>query len=588
MRAFDSDLTGVKRRFADLVDIGQFNDMMASFYQATGIPHGLIDVDNNVLSGIGWQDICSKFHRVCEASCQGCFESDRYIAAHLHDGSFIGYRCANGLMDYATPIIIDGEHVATIFLGQLLHEPPDRAFFKKQAERFGIDEKTYMAALDLVPIIPEAQVKSTMAFYSKLAGMLAQGGHDRLRHLEALDEVVLLNRGLTSRVEERTRELSLSNLSLLEEVEEHKQVEGLLQREHDFVQALIDSMPGIYYLLDSSGRFVLWNKNLETVLGCSGSEILGKSALVYIQSGDGSLIQEKIARVFTAGSAVVEAHLLTKSGEAIPYYFTGVRVILNGQPYLTGVGVDITERVRSAEALREKAEAVERSNAELEQFAYVASHDLREPLRMISSYVALLEKRYRDKLDKDAREFIAFASDGAKRMDHLVLDLLEYSRVGRSARPKTPHDSRHAVDEALVNLALVIEETKTEIQAPWKMPVVLAHGDELIRLFQNLIGNAIKYRHPERTPCIQIETKRQNDEWVFSISDNGIGIEEKFLDRIFLIFQRLHSRKDYDGTGIGLAVCKKIVEQHGGHIWVTSAPGKGSTFSFALPVIREK
>ncbi|TAN45307.1 MAG: hypothetical protein EPN26_16290, partial [Rhodospirillales bacterium] len=263
MRAFGADSAGMKRRFTDLVDIAQFSDMMTSFYQATGIPHGLIDADNAILSGVGWQDICTKFHRVNEASCRRCFESDRYIAAHLHEGPFIGYKCANGLMDYASPIIIDGEHVATIFLGQLLHEPPDREVFKKQAQTFGFDEESYLAALDRVPIMPAEQVKSTMAFYSKIAGMLALSGHERLRHLEALDEVVRLNRDLTDRVEVRTRELALKNISLNEEVEEHKQVESLLKREHDFVQALIDSMPGVYYLLDQSGRFVLWNKNME-------------------------------------------------------------------------------------------------------------------------------------------------------------------------------------------------------------------------------------------------------------------------------------------------------------------------------------
>jgi PAS domain S-box-containing protein len=574
----------MKRRFSDLVDIAQFSDMMASFYHATGIPHGLIDKDNVILSGIGWQDICSKFHRENERSRCRCHESDLYISQHLQDGPFIGYKCANGLMDYASPILIDGEHVATIFLGQFLHEPPDREAFLKQAKEFGFDEAAYLAALAKVPVMSPEQVKSIMEFYSKMAAMLAQVGHERLRHLEALDEVVRLNQDLKSKVEERTLQLTISNQSLVEEVEEHKQVEGLLQREHDFVQALIDSMPGIYYLLDEAGNFVLWNKNLEVVTGYSDVELSGRSALDLFRGDDRGLVAERIAKVFKGGRADVEATLVTKEGNETPYYFTGVRVVLNGSPFLTGVGVDIAERLQASRALEEKTVEIERSNAELEQFAYVASHDLREPLRMISSYVGLLEKRYGDKLDVEAKEFIAFAKDGAQRMDHLVLDLLEYSRVGRNAHPKTPKDIRMLIDEALANLSLAIEENEAKVEIKGEMPTLVCSGHEIIRLFQNLIANAIKYRHAGRKPVIQVECKRVKSDWVFSVTDNGIGIEPKYFERIFLVFQRLHSRKDYEGTGIGLAVCKKIVEHHGGRVWVDSAPGLGATFSFSIPV----
>jgi PAS domain S-box-containing protein len=574
----------MKRRFGDLVDIAQFSGMMESFYHATGIPHGLIDTDNTVLSGIGWQEICTKFHRENESTRCRCHESDLYIARHLQDAPYTGYKCANGLMDYAAPIVIDGEHVATIFLGQLLHSPPDQAAFRKQAREFGFDEEAYMAALGRVPIMAEGQVKSIMEFYSRLAAMLAQSGHERLRHLEALDEVVRLNQDLKDRVEERTLALTLSNQSLVEEVEEHKQVEGLLQREHDFVQALIDSMPGIYYLLDEAGHFVLWNKNMERVTGYSDAELSGRSALDLFADDEKELVAERIGKVFVDGRSEVEATLVSKNGEETPYYFTGVRVVLNGSPFLTGVGVDIAERLRAARALAEKAEAVERSNAELEQFAYVASHDLREPLRMISSYVGLLERRYADKLDSEAKEFIAFAKDGAQRMDHLVLDLLEYSRVGRASHPKAPVDIRSLIDESLANLALAIREKQAVVDIVGQMPILVCNAHEIIRLFQNLVGNALKYRHADRAPKIRIECRRVKAEWVFTVVDNGIGIDPKYFERIFLVFQRLHSRKDYEGTGIGLAVCKKIVEHHGGRIWVSSAPGVGATFSFALPV----
>ncbi|MBF0269727.1 MAG: PocR ligand-binding domain-containing protein [Alphaproteobacteria bacterium] len=573
-----------KRRFEDLVDIRQFSSLMESFYQATGIPHGLIGVDGAILSGIGWQDICTNYHRANAASLCRCQESDNYIASHLHEGPYVGYKCANGLMDYASPILIDGQHVATIFLGQFLHEPADAEAFRKQARELGFDEEGYLAALSKVPVMSVEQARSTMAFFSKIASMLATGGFERLRHLEARDEVEKLNLGLLDRVEERTRELTLSNRSLEEEVEEHKLIEGLLKREHDFVQALIEGMPGVYYLLDTAGRFVLWNRNMEIVTGYAAAEMAGKSALDLFVDGDKEQISQKINMVFKEGRAEAEACLISKDGCETPYIFTGVRVELNGVPYLTGVGIDVAERQRSARALQAKADAVERSNAELEQFAYVASHDLREPLRMISSYIALLERRYGAALDKEAHEFIAFAKDGAQRMDRLVLDLLEFSRVGRSQHPMVLVDVRKILEDAMANLSMSIRENAARIEIAGEMPTITANAHELTRLFQNLIGNAVKYRHADRPPHIRVECKKAKSEWIFSVADNGIGIDSHYFDRIFLIFQRLHSRKDFDGTGIGLAVCKKIVEHHGGRMWVTSVPGIGSTFSFALPI----
>ena len=253
---------------------------------------------------------------------------------------------------------------------------------------------------------------------------------------------------------------------------------------------------------------------------------------------------------------------------------------------MVGTIKDITEQRRAEQELRDKAEELIRSNTELEQFAYVASHDLREPLRMVSSYVDLLARRYGDKLDQDAKDFIAFAKDGATRMDRLILELLEYSRIGRITRPMLPVALGPVVERALRTLAAKIEESNAEIATPPAiLPTVLGDGEELMRLFQNLIGNAIKYRDPERSPVITMAAEKVGTEWVLTISDNGIGIDPKYYERIFMIFQRLHKRGDYEGTGIGLAVCKKIVEHHGGRLWVESEPGQGSHFHFTLPAI---
>ncbi|MBF0354194.1 MAG: PAS domain-containing protein [Alphaproteobacteria bacterium] len=248
----------------------------------------------------------------------------------------------------------------------------------------------------------------------------------------------------------------------------------------------------------------------------------------------------------------------------------------NGDILWNGIQYDITERKHLDDELR-------RSNAELEQFAYVASHDLREPLRMVNSFVTLLDKRYSGKLDPQAREFIAFAKDGALRMDRLICDLLEYSRIGRKGKLQNSVDLDDVVSEALLNLKVMTETVNGRIEIATSLPIVTGDRDELVRLFQNLIGNALKYHKPDSPPLVRLKASKQHSNVIISIEDNGIGIAPEHLDRIFGIFQRLHGHGEYEGTGIGLAICKKIAERHNGHIRVESTPGQGSRFYVSLP-----
>ncbi len=255
---------------------------------------------------------------------------------------------------------------------------------------------------------------------------------------------------------------------------------------------------------------------------------------------------------------------------------------------------EITNRKRAEEELKGYAAKLERSNQELEQFAYIASHDLQEPLRMVASYTQLLGRRYKGKLDSDADEFIAYAVDGATRMQGLINGLLSYSRVGTKGKDFEPTECEAVFDRTLDNLQKAVEESGAKVTHD-PLPTVMADDMQLGQLFQNLIGNAIKFRSEEH-PSIHVSCERieesaignrqsaMNNGWVFSVRDNGIGLDPEFTGRIFIIFQRLHKRGEYPGTGIGLAVCKKIVERHGGRIWVESDPGKGSTFYFTIPL----
>ncbi|HTL59537.1 MAG TPA: ATP-binding protein [Candidatus Limnocylindrales bacterium] len=243
------------------------------------------------------------------------------------------------------------------------------------------------------------------------------------------------------------------------------------------------------------------------------------------------------------------------------------------------------ERARAEEQLRQTSLNLQRSNTDLEQFAYVASHDLFEPLRMVTSYLQLFRQQYKELVDKQGKEFIEFALEGAKRMEALIHDLLAYSRVDMRGRAFEPTDCEQAFNAAVTNLKIALQESAASItHSP--LPRVLADKIQLTQVFQNLIGNALKFRG-DRPPQITVAAVRQENEWIFSVRDNGIGIDSKDFNRIFVIFQRLHTRQEYAGTGIGLALCKKIIERHGGRIWVESSPGQGSSFYFALPMLEE-
>ncbi len=243
---------------------------------------------------------------------------------------------------------------------------------------------------------------------------------------------------------------------------------------------------------------------------------------------------------------------------------------------------EVAERAAAEQALREKTEALGRSNAELEQFAYVASHDLQEPLRMVSSYVQLFEKRYAGQVDAQAQKYIDYAVEGAKRMQALIGGLLEFSRVGRVDEPAAPIDSGAALDQALQNLRSAIEEAHAVVtRGP--LPTLSMNADRLAQVFQNLVGNAVKFRCSDEAPAIHVSCLPRDGDWLFAVRDNGIGIDPQYQERIFVIFRRLHTRAEYPGTGIGLSICKKIIERHGGRIWVESGTGAGSSFLFTLP-----
>ncbi|BAE49930.1 Nodulation protein V [Paramagnetospirillum magneticum AMB-1] len=423
-----------------------------------------------------------------------------------------------------------------------------------------------------------------------LAALMSGGSYDVEHRIVAAGgelKCVAAKALITNGTDGRPQEI----LGTIQDITEKKQAEIAI-REHQSLLLEVQSVANLGYY-DYDIRADRWRSSpiLDAIFGI-GPDFL-RSGLGWLQLVAPSMKAEMttyLAEIQAGEHDFDKAYAIIRPGDGAERWVAGLGKIERdgeGRPIrMVGTIKDITNQRRAEQALRDKAEELERSNTELEQFAYVASHDLREPLRMVSSYVDLLARRYGDKLDDDAREFIAFAKDGATRMDRLILELLEYSRIGRITRPMLPVALGPVVERALRALAPKIEESGAEIATPPSvLPTVLGDAEELMRLFQNLIGNAIKYRDPERKPVITLEAENTGKEWVLTVVDNGIGIDPKYYERVFLIFQRLHRRGEFEGTGIGLAVCKKIVEHHGGRIWVESVPGQGSRFSVTLPPI---
>lgn len=367
----------------------------------------------------------------------------------------------------------------------------------------------------------------------------------------------------------------------------------------DQVLSALDEIRDAFVIYDRGGRLTLCNRRFRELYGYSEQEACPG---VHFQD----LGRLDVARGTVVVPTGVEAvEYLARKAEYRRTLTGTFEVQLKDGRWLetrdrrtpdggfVSIQTDITERRRAADALLRAKNRAERAlaevaaaNAQLEQFAYVASHDLREPLRMVTAYLDLLERRCAASLDDDGREFIDHARGGAKRMDALILDLLAYTRIGRSGEADKTVDARRLLSAVCANLDLATRESNAEIILPDALPTVTGCEPELTSLFQNLIGNALKYRHAERPPRVVISATRDaaTRRARFSIADNGIGIAAEYHDRIFQIFQRLHPRDTYPGTGMGLALCRKIVERHGGRIGLTSTPGSGSSFTFDLPL----
>ena len=384
---------------------------------------------------------------------------------------------------------------------------------------------------------------------------------------------------------------------------EERAVETLRLSDARYRRLFETAQDGILILDAETGQVVDANPFMKELLGYSQEEFLGRKLWEIGPFKGEDASRSAFAELQVNDRLHYEGlPLEAKDGRRVEVEFISNAYLVDTTRFIQCNIRDITERMRVNQALetanKEMAFQIEekgkradelvminaelaRSNAELEQFAYVATHDLQEPLRAVASCVQLLQKRYEGQLDEKAQEFITHAVDGTKRMQTLINDLLAYSRISTDAQVFASTNCEMALQEALANHMVAISESGAVVTQD-ALPMVSGDATQLTQLFQNLVGNALKFRG-ERPPEIHIRAVRNNGDWRFSVADNGIGMEPQYFERVFLVFQRLHTRKEYQGTGIGLAICKKVVERHGGRIWAESEPGQGATFCFTIP-----
>ena len=426
---------------------------------------------------------------------------------------------------------------------------------------------------------------------------------DITEHKKAENKLWIKYNELNLKMKERTNELLCVNESLKRKIKKSKLSDKKLRaskkreqiRSEEFARVL-DAVPAAVWIShDSKGRWITGNQLCYDYLNLPQGANLSKTAPPDERP--------ETFKIFKDGMEIkpekMPVQLSSRGIEIRNYEFdfvyldNSVRHMMgNATPLFddnknprgsVSAFIDITKNKEAEIKMKKLVNELERSNKELEQFAYVTSHDLKEPLRMVSSFTQLLEKRYRGSLDQDADEFIEYIVDGVNRMHQLLDDLLEYSRIKKGPKKYVRVDLEEVLDECYNNLKVAIQESNAVIDSD-PLPVVVANRTQMIQLFQNLISNAIKFRS-KKTPIIHITAHNNEDKHIFSVNDNGIGIDLKYQEQIFKVFQRLHSIKEYDGTGIGLSLIKKIVQHHNGNIWVKSEIGKGSTFFFTLPII---
>ena len=675
-----TDHTDGKSSIRDLVDLEKMRVIFEKFSQSTGYIINFLDHPGmQPLITSGRRGLCSEFYKACPASADLCLKSNRRLLGCLGaPGQLAVEVCSHGLAYCATPIIINGNHIASLTAGQVLLEKPDPERFRNHAALYGFEEGKYLEALKEVPVEQAERLGGLTAFLGELVSVMAEQGFAETELKEKsdkLEKLVLSNAAAEAALkesEEKFRDLAETLPDLIWETDEsgvysyvsprikdilgyevsealeknpvnficdgdeesgselktsllkkkpfrniesdvpHKDGRMLvlessgnpafdgngryrgyrgvtrdiserkrLEDENEMKAILLDSVNDAIFMHDLDGRIVYANEAGYAQLGYTEEEM--RNAMFQ------QLLTPEAAREFAAntksaleqGKAIFESEHRLSNGSIMPVETHAHAIELDGEKFILRVVMDITERKAIERAQRQLMKELESTNSEISQFNSLIAHDLQVPLRMVRSYSQLLEKRLAGKLEPGAAEFLDYVMKGGGLMQKMLDDLMHYLREGANPEILQEVGMDKVLEQVLCLLKGPIEDSGAEI-ARGPLPVVKADSAQMTHLLQNLIGNAIKFRGAY-APRISVSCAEAGEEYVFTVGDNGIGIAPQFLERVFKIFQRLHTREEYPGTGVGLALCKKIAENHGGRIWAESGPGKGTAFHFSIP-----
>ena len=510
--------------FSELVDIGIIEPLLDSFHKMTGIQYSILDIDNNIIIKKGWQDICTQFHRVCPHTKSRCLQSDSYIFNHVQDGPYIGYRCLNGLMDYASPIIVEGEHLATIFMGQLFHEPPDEEFFRQQARQYGFNESAYLEALYRVPIIPEAQIKCIMEFYARLSQMAAVMGLERMRQLQQMEK-------------------------------------NLQESEDKFTKAFHFSPDPIAISSVTEGRYVEVNEAWLENFGYKRQELIGRTSVemgLWVEPDERNLMLLEIQEHGKISNN--ETRLRAKSGEIRTYLISAEIIEIGSEPHLLITTRDIEERKQM------ENEIVRLDRLELVgEMAASIGHEIRNPLTTVRGFLQIYQGKYSD--DNDSLNLMIEELDRANSI------ITEFLSLARDKFVELKPASLNAIVTKILpllraNAMMQEKDVKVEIG---DIPALLLDEKEINQLIHNLVNNGLDSM--SYGGCVTISTFVEEDNVVLSIQDQGKGVKPEAIEKLGTPF---FTTKE-NGTGLGLAICYGIAKRHNAKIDIATSDN-GTTF----------